>query len=92
MISGGVHISPDIRLTAEENTENPQLGYRRMMKLCDQSLPQKGSLFSSDDFDMIAQHARKGEERKEGKASDGEIDVLNAGFSKNEITSLDMRL
>jgi hypothetical protein len=46
MISGAVDISPDIRLTAEENAEKPQLGDRRMKGLCEQSLPQKGSLFS----------------------------------------------
>ena len=43
IIPGAVHRSPDICLTAEESPGNPQLGYRLMKGLCDQSSPQMGS-------------------------------------------------
>ena len=46
MILGAVHRSPSICLTAEENPKKPQLGDRLMKELCDQSLPQMGSLSS----------------------------------------------
>ena len=41
-----VHGAMGICLTAEENTRKPQLGDRLMKGLCDQSLPQMGSLSS----------------------------------------------
>ena len=44
MILGAVHRSPGICLTAEENPIKPQLGDHLMKRLCDQSLPQMGSL------------------------------------------------
>jgi hypothetical protein len=39
MISGAMHRSPGICLTAEENPGEPELGDRLMKGLCDQSLP-----------------------------------------------------
>ena len=44
MILGAVHRSPGICLTAEENLRKPQLGDHLMKGLCNQSLPQMGSL------------------------------------------------
>jgi hypothetical protein len=64
MIPGVMHRSPGIYLTAEENPEKPQLLDRVMKGLCDQSLPQLGSL-SPSEIGRIAHHARKGERRKE---------------------------
>ena len=46
MILGPVHRSPGICHTAEENSRKPQLEDRLMKGLCDQSLPQMGSLSS----------------------------------------------
>ena len=46
MIPGDVHRSPGICLTAEDNPGKPQLGDCLMKGLCDQSLPQMGSLSS----------------------------------------------
>ena len=46
MIQGAVHRSPGICLTAEENSRKPQVGDRLMKGLCDQLLPQMGSLSS----------------------------------------------
>ena len=46
MILEAVHRSPGICLTAEENPRKPQLGDRLMKGLCNQSLPQMGSLSS----------------------------------------------
>ena len=57
MISGAVHKTPGICLTAEENPGNPQLGDRLLKGLCDQSSPQMGSLSS------------KGKEGKDGSIS-----------------------
>ena len=46
IILGAVHRSSDICLTAEENPRKLQLGDRLVKELCDQSLPQMGSLSS----------------------------------------------
>ena len=46
MILGAVHRSPGICLTGEENPRKPQIGDRLMKGLCDESLPQMGSLSS----------------------------------------------
>ena len=46
MIPGAVHGSPGSCLPAEETPRKPQVGDRLMKELCDQSLPQLGSLFS----------------------------------------------
>ena len=46
MILGAVHRSPGICLNAEKNPGKPQLGYRLMKGLSDQSLPQMGFLSS----------------------------------------------
>ena len=46
MIQGTVHRSPGICLTCEENPRKPQLENRLIKGLCDQSLPQMGSLSS----------------------------------------------
>ena len=46
MIPGDVHRFPGICLTAEDNPGKPQLGDCLMKGLCDQSLPQMGSLSS----------------------------------------------
>ena len=46
MILEAVHRSPGICLTAEENSRKPQLGDRLMKGLCENSLPQMGSLLS----------------------------------------------
>ena len=55
MIPGAVHRSPGICLKAEENPRKPQLGDHLMKGLCDQSLPQMGSL-SPNEVGRIAQH------------------------------------
>ena len=66
IIPGAVHRSPGICFTAGENPRNPQLGDCLMMRLCDQSLPQMGSL-PPYKVSRIAEHVRKGEGRIEGK-------------------------
>ena len=63
MIPGAVHRSPGICITAEENTEKPQLGDRLMKGICDQSSPQMGP-FPPNEVGRIAQHVRKGKRRK----------------------------
>ena len=63
MILGSVQRSPGTCFTAEENHRKPQLGDSLMKGLCDQSLPQIGSLFSQKKVGRIAQHVRKGEVR-----------------------------
>jgi hypothetical protein len=72
MILGAVHKSPGICLTAVENHRKPQLGDSLMKGLCDQSLPQIGSLFSQKKVGRIAQQVRKGEGRKVGKEQVGQ--------------------
>ena len=42
IIPEAVHRSPDICLTAEENSGKPQVGDRLVKGLCDQSSPQNG--------------------------------------------------
>ena len=59
-----MHKFPGICLSADANPGKPQLG-DRLMKLCDQSMPQMRSL--SNEVGRIAQHVRKEEGRKEGK-------------------------
>ena len=66
MTQEAVHRSPGICLAAEENPGKPQLGDGLMKGLCDQSSRQMGPV-PQNEVDRIAQHARKGEERKEGK-------------------------
>ena len=62
MILEAVHRSPDICLTAEENSRKPQLGERLIKGLCLQWGP-----FPPIEVGRIAQHARKGERRTWGK-------------------------
>ena len=66
MILRVMHRFHGIYLTAEENPGKLQLGDRVMKGLCDQSLPQMGSL-PPYKVSRIAEHVRKGEGRIEGK-------------------------
>jgi hypothetical protein len=64
MILGAVHRSPGICFTAEENPRKPQLGNRLMKGLCDQSLPQMGSLLQ---MRTVGLHSTSGREKEGNK-------------------------
>ena len=62
MISEAVYRSPGIYLTVEKNLGKPQLG-DRLIKTMRPVIASNGVPY----LQMIAQHVRKAEERKEGK-------------------------
>ena len=66
MISGNMHMSPGIYLIAEENLGKYQPG-DCLMKAVRPVIAIKCGLLPPNEVGRLAQHARKGQERKEGK-------------------------